>query len=91
YPLSVRRRLADVEFHRKLRPVVPLNPKRADLGQLVSGFSDLLRRTLGEDIRLSTVIDGSGLNVLVDSSQLQNAILNIALNARDAMPKGGSL
>ncbi|MGO6709935.1 hybrid sensor histidine kinase/response regulator [Rhizobium leguminosarum] len=69
----------------------PLNPKRADLGQLVSGFSDLLRRTLGEDIRLSTVIDGSGLNVLVDSSQLQNAILNIALNARDAMPKGGSL
>ncbi|MCW1413744.1 PAS domain S-box protein [Rhizobium sp. 1AS11] len=69
----------------------PLNPKQADLGQLVSGFSDLLRRTLSEDIKLSTVIDGSGMNVLVDSSQLQNAILNIALNARDAMPKGGSL
>ncbi|WP_037094823.1 hybrid sensor histidine kinase/response regulator [Rhizobium leguminosarum] len=69
----------------------PLNPKHADLGQLVSGFSDLLRRTLGEDIKLSTVIEGSSLNVLVDSSQLQNAILNIALNARDAMPKGGSL
>ncbi|TLX06925.1 PAS domain S-box protein [Rhizobium sp. MHM7A] len=69
----------------------PLNPKHADLGQLVSGFSDLLRRTLGEDIKLSTVIDGSGFNVLVDSSQLQNAILNIALNARDAMPRGGSL
>jgi nitrogen-specific signal transduction histidine kinase len=69
----------------------PLNPKPAHLGQLVSGFSDLLRRTLGEDIKLSTVIAGSGLNVLVDSSQLQNAILNIALNARDAMPKGGSL
>ncbi|MBX5132985.1 PAS domain S-box protein [Rhizobium lentis] len=69
----------------------PLNPKHADLGQLVSGFSDLLRRTLGENIKLSTVIDGSGLDVLVDSSQLQNAILNIALNARDAMPRGGSL
>ncbi len=69
----------------------PLNPKHADLGQLVTGFADLLRRTLGEDIKLSTVIDGSGLDVLVDSSQLQNAILNIALNARDAMPKGGSL
>ncbi|NNH85986.1 PAS domain S-box protein [Rhizobium laguerreae] len=69
----------------------PLNPKHADLGQLVSGFSDLLRRTLGEDIKLSTVIDGSGFNVLVDSSQLQNAVLNIALNARDAMPRGGSL
>ncbi|MBB4238013.1 hybrid sensor histidine kinase/response regulator [Rhizobium esperanzae] len=69
----------------------PLNPKHADLGQLVSGFSDLLRRTLSEDIKLSTVIEGAGLDVLVDSSQLQNAILNIALNARDAMPKGGSL
>ncbi|MBY5369147.1 PAS domain S-box protein [Rhizobium leguminosarum] len=69
----------------------PLNPKHADLGQLVTGFSDLLRRTLGEDIKLSTTIAGSDLNVVVDSSQLQNAILNIALNARDAMPKGGSL
>ncbi|MBB3166096.1 hypothetical protein FHS25_006612 [Rhizobium laguerreae] len=69
----------------------PLNPKHADLGQLVSGFSDLLRRTLGEDIKLSTVIDGSGFNVLVDGSQLQNAVLNVALNARDAMPRGGSL
>jgi CheY-like chemotaxis protein len=69
----------------------PLNPKQADLGQLVTGFSDLLRRTLGENIRLSTVLSGSDFNVLVDSSQLQNAILNIALNARDAMPKGGTL
>ncbi|MFA1622817.1 PAS domain S-box protein [Rhizobium mongolense] len=69
----------------------PLNPQFDDLGQLVTGFSDLLRRTLGENIKLSTVIAGSGLGVLVDSSQLQNAILNIALNARDAMPKGGSL
>lgn len=69
----------------------PLNPKHADLGQLLSGFSDLLRRTLGEDIKLSTVLSGSDFNVLVDSSQLQNAVLNIALNARDAMPKGGSL
>ncbi|MGO7611120.1 PAS domain S-box protein [Rhizobium ruizarguesonis] len=69
----------------------PLSPKQVDLGQLVMGFSDLLRRMLGEDIKLSTVVSGSGFNVLVDSSQLQNAILNIALNARDAMPKGGSL
>ena len=63
----------------------PLNPKHADLGQLVTGFSDLLGRTLGEDIKLTTTIAGSDLNVVVDSSQLQNAILNIALNARDAM------
>ncbi len=69
----------------------PLNPRHADLGQLLTGFSDLLRRTLGENIKLSTILSGSEFNVLVDSSQLQNAILNIALNARDAMPKGGSL
>jgi len=69
----------------------PLSPKQADLGQLLTGFSDLLRRTLGENIKLSTVLSGSGFNALVDSSQLQNAILNIALNARDSMPKGGSL
>ncbi|RWX80775.1 PAS domain-containing sensor histidine kinase [Neorhizobium lilium] len=69
----------------------PLNPKQADLGQLISGFSNLLRRTLGEDIKLSTILTGSNFDVLVDSSQLQNAILNIAINARDAMPKGGKL
>ena len=69
----------------------PLNAKRTDLGQLVTGFSVLLRRTLGENIELKTVISGSGLHALVDSSQLQNALLNIALNARDAMPRGGTL
>ncbi len=69
----------------------PLNPKLSDLGQLVSGFSDLLRRTLGENIDLRTVINGSQHNVLVDGSQLQNALLNIALNARDAMSRGGTL
>ncbi len=69
----------------------PLSPKQADLGRLVTGFSDLLRRTLGEDVRLSTVLSGSQFEALVDGSQLQNAILNVALNARDAMPRGGSL
>jgi PAS domain S-box-containing protein len=69
----------------------PLNPKKTDLGQLVTGFSDLLRRTLGENIELRTVISGSNIHALVDASQLQNALLNIALNARDAMPRGGTL
>jgi len=69
----------------------PLNSTRTDLGQLVTGFSDLLRRTLGETIELRTVLSGSGLHALVDSSQLQNAVLNVALNARDAMPRGGTL
>jgi CheY-like chemotaxis protein len=69
----------------------PLNPKPGDLGQLLMSFSDLLRRTLGENIRLSTVLSGPDFNVLVDPSQLQNAVLNVAFNARDAMPRGGSL
>tara|TARA_R110002020_G_scaffold133848_4_gene298739 strand:+ start:502 stop:2436 length:1935 start_codon:yes stop_codon:yes gene_type:complete len=69
----------------------PLNPKIVDVGQLVSGFSDLLRRTVGETIELRTVITGSANEALVDASQLQNAILNLTLNARDAMPRGGRL
>lgn len=69
----------------------PLNPKIVDVGQLVSGFSDLLRRTVGETIELRTVVTGSANEALVDASQLQNAILNLTLNARDAMPRGGRL
>jgi PAS domain S-box-containing protein len=68
-----------------------LNPKIVDVGQLVSGFSDLLRRTVGEMIELRTVITGATNEALVDGSQLQNAILNLTLNARDAMPRGGRL
>lgn len=69
----------------------PLNPKLADVGALVSAFSDLLRRTLGETIELKTVVTGAVHQTMVDPSQLQNALLNLALNARDAMPRGGQL
>ena len=69
----------------------PLNPRVIDVGQLVGGFSELLRRTIGETIELRTTVTGSSNLALVDASQLQNALLNLALNARDAMPDGGRL
>ncbi len=69
----------------------PLNPKPTDLNRLVSGLSELLRRTLREDISLETVLGGGLWLVDVDANQLENALLNLAVNARDAMPDGGKL
>ena len=69
----------------------PLNPKPADVGQLVSNFADLLRRSLGESIELKMVVTGSAHLAVVDGPQLQNALLNLVINARDAMPSGGRL
>ena len=69
----------------------PLNPKPTDVGPLVSNFKDLLRRTLGEAVELRILVVGSAHLTVVDSSQLLNALLNLAINARDAMPGGGQL
>lgn len=68
-----------------------LDPKTLDLGRTIRDMGDLLRRTLGEQIQVETVIAGGLWNTLVDPNQLESAILNLAINARDAMPDGGKL
>jgi len=69
----------------------PLSPQLIDPNTMVGGLSDLLSRTLGEAVHLETVLTGGVWRTKVDASQLENAILNLALNARDAMPGGGNL
>jgi signal transduction histidine kinase len=69
----------------------PLDPKPTDVNRCVSEMSELLRRTLGETIVIQTVLAGGLWRAFVDRPQLESAILNLAVNARDAMPDGGKL
>lgn len=69
----------------------PLEPQPLELNKIVGGMSEMLRRTLGEQIEIETVIAGGLWRAHVDPSQLENAIVNLAVNARDAMPAGGKL
>ncbi|MDT3687257.1 MAG: ATP-binding protein [Pseudorhodoplanes sp.] len=69
----------------------PLEVKSVDLNRLVQGMSELLRRSIGESITVETVLAGGLWRTAIDPNQLENAILNLAINARDAMPDGGRL
>ena len=69
----------------------PLDPKPIDAGRLVTGMSELLRRTLGEQVVVETVLGGGLWRIHADPNQLEIGILNLAVNARDAMPNGGRL
>ena len=69
----------------------PLKPERLDVNELIRSMRDLIDRTMGERIQVIVDAESSGCTVEVDRSQLQSAILNIASNARDAMPEGGKL
>ena len=69
----------------------PLQPREVDVNALVMQAANLLRPTLGEHVEVHMMLAGDTSRALIDPSQLTNAILNLALNARDAMPDGGKL
>ncbi len=69
----------------------PLDPRRTDANRLVAGMEDLVRRTMGPGIAFEMVLSGGLWPTLCDPNQLENAILNLAINARDAMQGGGRL
>ena len=68
-----------------------LDPKPMDVNKFLSGASDFLQRSLGEKIQIETVGAAGLWNVEVDHNQLESALVNLAINARDAMPNGGKL
>jgi len=69
----------------------PLEPKVINIRRLVSNMEDMLRRALGEEIEIEMVISGGLWNTAVDVGQVENAILNLAINARDAMDGSGRM
>ncbi|MGV1846317.1 MULTISPECIES: PAS domain S-box protein [unclassified Rhizobium] len=68
-----------------------LEPKVMNIGRFVAGMGDMLRRTIGEAIEIETIQAGGLWNTFVDPAQIENAILNLAINARDAMDGRGKL
>jgi PAS domain S-box-containing protein len=68
-----------------------LSPVATDVNRLIAGMDELIRRTVGPEITVETVGMGGLWATLIDPNQLENALLNLCLNARDAMPNGGRL
>src|SRR6202011_95548 len=66
-----------------------LEPKVLDLNAVVADIEKMLRRVIGEDIELITTLDTSLGQVMADQGQIEQVIMNLAANARDAMPSGG--
>lgn len=69
----------------------PVSPKILDLNSLVNDMQRMLHRVIGEDVRLTTSLDQNLKRIHADPGQIEQVVLNLALNARDAMPKGGTL
>jgi PAS domain S-box-containing protein len=69
----------------------PLQPRETDINDLISAAQGLFRRSLGEQIEIEAILDANAWPALVDPTQLTTALLNLAINARDAMPSGGKL
>ncbi|SEL99159.1 PAS domain S-box-containing protein [Xaviernesmea oryzae] len=68
-----------------------LDPRVVNIGRLVQGMDEMVRRTIGEGVEVETVVSGGLWNTLVDTTQMENALLNLAINARDAMDSYGRL
>lgn len=68
-----------------------VQPRLIDVGELVGGLSSMLKRLVGEQVSIETVLPGTPLPVFADQGQLTQVLMNLAVNARDAMPDGGTL